>query len=142
MARLALAPLSEVVIGAAIRVHKALGPGLLESAYDQCLAYELTSRDIRFQHQMALPVNYRGVQIACGYRVDYLIEGRLLVELKASECLQPIHFAQTLTYLRRLGLHRGLIINFNVCRLVDGVKSVVNGKPDDRAEGDHGDTEV
>ena len=122
-------PQAETVIGAAIDVHRALGPGLLETAYDQCLAFELQSRGLRFEHQVAVPLVYKGVRIACSYRVDYVVEGQLLVELKAVERLMPIHDVQVLTYLRLLGLHKALLINFNVPRLVDGVKSIVNGPP-------------
>lgn len=120
-------PLSDHVIGAAIEVHRAIGPGLLESAYDQCLAYELASRGVGFRRQIPLPVIYKGVSISCGYRVDYIIENEVLVELKAADRLLAIHHAQVLTYLRLLKLRRALLINFNVPRLVDGVKSVLNG---------------
>jgi GxxExxY protein len=116
-------PLTGVVIGCAIEVHEALGPGLLESAYDGCLAHALTMRGIQFVRQAPVPVIFKGFQLDCGYRVDFLIENRLAVELKAIERVLPIHHAQMLTYLKLLGVKQGLLINFNVKRLVDGLKS-------------------
>jgi GxxExxY protein len=92
--------LTEAVIGAAIEVHKALGPGLLESAYEQCLCHELTLRGITFELQRDLPVSYKGIKLDCGYRIDLLVDGRLVVELKSIDALAPIHDAQLLTYLR------------------------------------------
>lgn len=114
-------PLTEAIIGAAIAVHRALGPGLLESAYEACFAYELESRGLRVERQKALPVSYRGVYLDCGYRVDMLIEDQVIVELKAS-ALQPIHDAQLQSYLKLSGRSVGLLINFNVRLLKDGLR--------------------
>jgi len=114
------------VIGAAIEVHKALGPGLLESAYEECLCRELELRKIFFERQKELPVEYKGVKLDCGYRLDILVENRLIVELKACESLQPIHEAQLLTYLKLTGIKVGLLINFNVPVLKEGIKRLVN----------------
>jgi GxxExxY protein len=115
-------PLSGAVIGAAIEVHRHLGPGLLESTYEACLAYELQHRGIGFQLQVPLPVRYKGVSLECGYRIDAMVEGRLLLELKAVERILPIHAAQILTYMRLASVDTGLLINFNVTRLIDGVQ--------------------
>ena len=116
-------PLAEKVIGCAIEVHQSLGPGLLESAYEQCLAHEFAAQGLTFGRQVSLPVTYKGVYLDCGYRIDFLIERALLVELKAVEHVLPIHHAQILTYLKLLGVRQGLLINFNVGRLVNGLKS-------------------
>jgi GxxExxY protein len=116
-------PLTGIVIGCAIEVHTALGPGLLESTYDGCFSHELTLRGIQFVRQVPLPVVYKGFQLDCGYRIDFLVENSLLVELKAVERVLPIHHAQILTYLKLLGVKQGLLINFNVKQLVSGLKS-------------------
>ena len=113
--------LTAAIIGAAIAVHRTLGPGLLESAYEACFAYELESRGLRVERQKALPVIYRGVQIDCGYRIDLLVEKEVIVELKASQ-LQPIHDAQLLSYLKLSGRSVGLLINFNVRLLKEGLR--------------------
>lgn len=118
--------LTEKIIGAAITVHKALGPGLLESAYEQCLAHELSLSRIAFERQVALPVIYKSLELDCGYRLDFLIENTVLVELKAVEALQPIHEAQLLTYLKMGGWPIGLLINFNVPVLRKGIKRMVH----------------
>ena len=119
--------LSGQVVDAALRVHSRLGPGLLESAYEACLAYELRKRGLRVLTQHSLPVEYDNVQIELGYRVDLLVEDAVVVELKALVKLQPIHEAQLLSYLK-LGGHRvGLLINFHVLHLRDGIKRMVNG---------------
>ena len=118
--------LTERVIGACIEIHRQLGPGLLESAYEECLCYELSIAGIRFERQKALPVQYKGVNLDCGYRLDLVIEQKLIVELKAVEQLLPIHEAQTLTYLKLSGLTLALLINFNVPVLKAGIKRVVN----------------
>ena len=110
------------VIGAAIDVHKSLGPGLLESIYEECLCIELGLRKIPFERQRKLPIEYKGVTLDCGYRIDIVVEERLIVELKACESLQPIHEAQLLTYLRLTGIKYGLLINFNVPVLKEGIK--------------------
>jgi GxxExxY protein len=114
--------LTEIIIGAAIEVHKALGPGLLESAYLVCLRKELTLRGVPFTCEVALPVNYKGERLDCGYRVDLLVDGRIVVELKSVTSLEPIHDAQLLTYLRLGGWKIGLLINFNVPVLKDGIR--------------------
>ncbi len=114
------------VIGAAIEVHKALGPGLLESAYEECLCRELDLRKIPYERQMGLPIEYKGMRLDCGYRLDIVVAGSLILELKASESLQPIDSAQLLTYLKLTGIKVGLIINFNVPILKKGIKRIVN----------------
>src|SRR5690349_6046879 len=106
--------LSEAVIGAAIEVHRSLGPGLLESTYEQCLCRELTLRGLSIECQKPLPVSYKGMKLDCGYRIDILVEGVLVIEIKAVEKLIPIHEAQLLTYLRLSDCKLGLLINFNV----------------------------
>ncbi|WP_088254944.1 GxxExxY protein [Fimbriiglobus ruber] len=122
--------LSEAVIGAAIAVHRELGPGLLESAYEACLEFELLSRGMTVERQKALPVVYRGMKVDCGFRIDLLVNDALLVEVKAIERFERVHEAQVQTYLRLMGLNLGLLMNFNVTRLVDGVKRVVRDFPD------------
>jgi len=118
--------ITETVIGAAIEVHKHLGPGLLESAYEMALCRELSLRGINFEKQKSLPIEYKGFKLDCGYRLDLLIENQVIVEIKAVENIQAIHTAQLLTYLKLLGKKVGLIINFNVPKLIDGVKRVSN----------------
>jgi GxxExxY protein len=118
-------PLTEKVVGAAIEVHRALGPGLLESAYEECLCHELSIQGVQFERQREVPVEYKGVKLDCGYRLDLLVEAKLIVELKASERILPVHEAQLLTYLRLLGLRRGLILNFGTAVLKDGIKRMV-----------------
>ena len=122
--------ISEAIIGAAIDVHKAVGPGLLESAYEACLAYELRQRGLKVEQQKELPLKYRDVQLDCGYRLDLLVEDCVIVEVKAIEALLPLHQAQLMSYLRLTKCHLGLIINFNVTQLTRGVKRVVNEFPD------------
>lgn len=117
--------LSNKVIGCAIEVHRELGPGLLESAYEQCLAHELRLHGIPCELQKALPVKYKEVLIDCGYRLDVLVDGKLIVELKAVSEIEPIHEAQILTYLKLAKVKTGLLINFNVPRLRDGIKRFV-----------------
>ena len=118
--------LTQKIIGAAIEVHKALGPGLLESAYEECLAHELLIANVSFERQVPLPVSYKSVQLDCGYRIDFLIEHTVVLELKAVESLQPIHEAQLLTYLKLGGWPIGLFINFNVPVLTKGIKRMVH----------------
>ncbi|MCH8211413.1 MAG: GxxExxY protein [Planctomycetes bacterium] len=113
--------LTSDIIGAAIEVHRALGPGLLESAYEVCLADELNRRDIDFKRQLDLPVEFKGRQLDCGYRLDFLVEDLVIVELKCVERIMPIHEAQLLTYLRLAHKQAGLLINFNVRMLRDGI---------------------
>ena len=117
--------LSKRVIGCAIEVHKELGPGLLESTYEQCLAHELSLAGIRFRPQVALPVPYKEIRLDCGYRVDLLIDDALIVELKAVDQLLAIHEAQLLTYMKLAGVQTGLLVNFNVRRLKDGIRRFV-----------------
>lgn len=117
--------LSKRVIGCAIEVHRALGPGLLESTYEQCLAHELSLNSIDFKLQQALSVEYKGIRLDCGYRVDLLIEGKLIIELKSVEQIKNIHEAQLLTYMKLSGIETGLLINFNVVRLKSGIKRFV-----------------
>jgi GxxExxY protein len=116
--------MTEVIIGAAIEVHRALGPGLLESAYEACLAYEMTLRGISFERQKPLPVVYKDVQLDCGYRLDFLVGGLVIVELKAVVELAPIHKAQIITYLKLTGCKLGLLLNFNVQLMKHGIKRV------------------
>ena len=118
--------LSGVVIGSAIRVHSALGPGLLESAYQAALTYELRSQGWEVQSQVILPVKYDGKQIDNGYRIDLLIEKRLIIEIKSVDQIAPIHQAQILTYLRLSGLKLALLINFNSLLLKDGIRRFIN----------------
>ena len=113
------------MIGCAIEVHRELGPGLLESAYEQCLAYELSCAGIRFAIQAALPVEYKQIRLDCGYRVDFLVEEQLIVELKSVERLLKIHEAQLLTYMRLAEVKVGLLLNFNVEVLKQGLKRLV-----------------
>ena len=117
--------LSHEIIGAAIDVHRVLGPGLLESAYRECLAHEFTARGLPFEKEKPLPVLYKGVNLDCGYRLDFLVGGLVVVELKAINALLPLHTAQVLTYLRLAGCKLGLLINWNVEVLRDGIKRVV-----------------
>jgi GxxExxY protein len=113
------------IIGAAMEVHKRLGPGLLESAYEDCLSFELRQRNLRVDRQISVPVVYKEVKLEYGYRIDLLVEGRVVVELKSIEGLAPIHEAIILTYLRLSGHKIGLLINFNVTVLKDGVRRFI-----------------
>ena len=122
--------ITENVIAAAIDVHRELGPGLLESTYEACLVFELAERGLRVERQKALPVAYKGVRVDCGYRIDLLVEGQVIVELKAVAALDPIHEAQVLSYLKLSGCHVGLLINFNVKLLKEGLRRLVNGLPE------------
>ena len=117
--------LSNQVIGCALEVHRNLGPGLLESTYEQCLAYEMKVADMRFKLQHPLPVEYKGIKLDCGYRIDVFIEDRIIVELKSVDKILPIHQAQLLTYMKLAGISIGLLINFNVKYLKDGIKRMV-----------------
>ena len=110
------------VIGAAIEVHKILGPGLLESAYESCLCVELDKRNIPYERQKEIPIDYKGTKVDCGFRSDLIVDDRLIVELKARDDLLPIHEAQLLTYLKLMRIKIGLLINFNVLVLKDGIK--------------------
>ena len=124
--------ITDSIIGAAIEVHRALGPGLLESAYETCLAFELAENGLKIEKQKPLPVVYRDVELDCGYRLDFLIEEAVIVEVKVVDRLAPIHRAQLLSYLRLSGCKVGLLINFNVKVLKDGIVRIVNNFPDSR----------
>ena len=119
--------ITSAVIGAAIEVHRHLGPGLLESAYDECLGREMTLRTIPFERQYSLPVEYKGIRLDCGYRLDYLVAKQVVLELKSVETILPVHEAQLLTYLQLGGWYAGLLINFNVEILKNGITRKVNG---------------
>lgn len=119
--------ITEVIIGAAIQVHRTLGPGLLESAYESCLVYELRNRGLAVEQQKAVPLIYEEVKLECGYRMDLWVEHSVVVEVKSVEALAPIHEAQTLSYLRLSGSKLALLINFNVLVLRDGVRRFING---------------
>jgi GxxExxY protein len=119
--------LTEKIIGCAIKVHKALGPGLLESAYQTCLHYELVKSGLTVEKEKPLPLVYEEVKLDCGYRMDLVIERRIIVEVKSVDALTDIHLAQVLTYLKLNNNRFGLLINFNVLKLKDGIKRVVNG---------------
>ena len=116
---------TETVIGLAIEVHKVLGPGLLESAYEEWLCYELDQASIAYQRQLALPVEYKAVQLELGYRLDIVAENKLILELKTVDKILPIHEAQLLTYLRLSGIETGLILNFNSTVLKNGIRRLV-----------------
>jgi GxxExxY protein len=118
--------LSSKIIGAAIEAHKHLGPGLLESVYEECLCYELSLVNLSFESQKQLPVVYKEKILDCGFRLDIVVEGSIIIELKSCEKLEPIHTAQLLTYLKLSGLNPGLLLNFNVPVMKDGIVRVVN----------------
>jgi GxxExxY protein len=118
--------LSSEIIGAAIEVHKALGPGLLESAYEECVCHELSLRKLSFERQKPLNVVYKKVQLDCGYRLDLVVERAIVVELKSCESIEPIHRAQLLTYLKLSRMNLGLLLNFNVPVMRDGIVRIVN----------------
>ena len=118
--------ITDRIISAAIAVHRELGPGLLESAYEACLVYELIQHGLSVERRKSVPVTYRGVKIDCGYRIDLLVEDKVVVELKAVERLEPIHEAQLLSYLKLSGYQIGLLINFNVRMLKQGIRRLVN----------------
>jgi GxxExxY protein len=125
--------ITEKVIGACIEIHRTLGPDLLESAYEECLCYELARLGIKFERQVPLPVKYKDVNLDCGYRLDLVVESKIVLELKAVEQLLPIHNAQLLTYLKLSGLTLGLLVNFNVPLLKDGIKRIANNFVDTSA---------
>jgi len=122
--------ITERVIGGAIQVHRTLGPGLLETAYEACLAFELAERGLNVARQVSLPIVYRDVKLECGYRLDLVVEDSVIVEVKAVEELALIHEAQVLSYLKLSGLCVGLLINFNVVILKKGLRRIVNEFPD------------
>jgi GxxExxY protein len=117
--------ITHAIIGAAIEVHKYLGPGLLESAYEECLVHELSLRNLRFERQKPIPVVYKETKLECGYRIDLLVEDKIVVELKAVEGLAPIHDAIVLTYLRLSGHKLGLLINFHAATLKEGIRRLI-----------------
>lgn len=118
-------PLTEKIIGLAIEVHRVLGPGLLESAYEECLCHEFKENRIAFQRQVALPVVYKSVHLDCGYRMDIVVDGGVVIEIKTVEKLLPVHEAQLLTYLKLSGNRTGLLLNFNSAVLRDGIRRMV-----------------
>ena len=122
--------LSHRIIGCAMRVHTELGPGLLESAYEACLVYELQCEGLDVQRQLYLPLRYKGIEIDCGYRIDLIVEDAIIVELKTVSAILPVHSAQLLTYLRLTNRQLGLLINFNVALLREGVRRLVHKLPD------------
>ncbi len=117
--------LTGMIIGCAIEVHKILGPGLLESAYEECLAFELSKAGLNVRRQKPVPVVYKTIKLECGYRIDLLVENEVVVELKSIDILAPVHTAQILTYMKFAEKKIGLLINFNVTKLVDGIKRYV-----------------
>jgi len=117
--------LTEIVIGLAIEVHRHLGPRLLESAYEECLSYEIQQSSLSHRRQVPLPVSYKNVRLECGYRIDIVVADRLVIELKTVERILPVHQAQLLTYLRLSGLRTGLLLNFNTALLKDGIRRFV-----------------
>jgi GxxExxY protein len=118
-------PISREVIGLAIEVHKTLGPGLLESAYEQCLCHELERHSLAFRRQVPVPVNYKGLQLDCCYRLDLIVESSLIVEIKAVDKLLPVHSAQLLTYLKLTGIGVGILLNFHTVVLRDGLRRMI-----------------
>jgi GxxExxY protein len=118
-------PLTEKIIGFAIEVHRHLGPGLLESAYEECLCYELQQSGLRFRRQLPLPVIYKEVRLDCGYRIDVVVEQQVILELKTVERLIPVHDAQLLTYLKLSGIRTGLLLNFHAPVLREGIRRFV-----------------
>ena len=123
--------LTEKIIGAALAVHRELGPGMLEQAYEACLAFELASRGLKLERQKTLPLTYKGMRLDCGYRIDLLVEDLVVVEVKSIERLERVHSAQVLSYLRTLKRNVGLVINFNVQWLIrDGIRRIVNDFPE------------
>ncbi len=115
------------IVGYALEVHKALGPGLLESAYQQCLFYKLQKEGLSVQKEKPMPVSFEKVELECGYRIDILVENKVVIEIKSVEALNNIHLAQTLTYMKLGNYKLGLLINFNVVLLKDGIKRIING---------------
>ncbi len=118
--------ISQKIIGCAIEVHKVLGPGLLESAYQECLSYELEKSGLNVQKQTPLPLIYKDMKLETGYRLDLIVENKVIIEIKSVETINDIHVAQLLTYLKLSGCRLGLLMNFNVLRIVDGIKRLAN----------------
>ena len=119
--------ITEKIIGAAIEVHRDLGPGLLESAYEECLAFEIQNAGLRIECQKPVPIVYKEIKLDCGYRIDILVENKVVIELKSVEALNEVHMAQTLTYMKLGKFKLGLLINFNEILLKNGIKRIVNG---------------
>lgn len=117
--------LTEKIIGCAIEVHKHLGPGLLESAYEDCLYYELCKSELHVRRQVPVPVIYKEIKLECGYRIDILVEEKVVIELKSIECFSPVHEAQILTYMKFANIRIGLLMNFNVTLLKNGIKRYI-----------------
>lgn len=117
--------LTKDIIGAAIEVHRELGPGLLESAYEECLNYELNKKGIKSERQNPIPIIYKEIKLDCGYRCDLIVENKVIVELKSVDVLNPVHEAQILTYMKFAEMKIGLLINFNVLKLKDGIKRYI-----------------
>ncbi|HZB15371.1 MAG TPA: GxxExxY protein [Chryseolinea sp.] len=124
--------ITELIIGYAIKVHKALGPGLLESAYESCLHYEVSQKGLFVERQKPIPLIYKDVKMDCGYRADLVVENKVIVEIKSVDALNEIHLMQIITHLKLTNYKVGLLINFNVLRLKDGIKRVVNNFQDGR----------
>lgn len=120
--------IAAIIVECSLKVHKALGPGLLESAYEECLFYELKKQNLKIEKQKGLPLIYNEVNLDVGYRLDILVEDKVIVEIKAVEALNDIHLAQILTYLKLSGCKLGLLINFNVTLIKNGIKRVINGE--------------
>lgn len=118
--------ITEIIIGCAIKVHRNLGPGLLESAYQECLLYELSKTKLYVEKEKPQPLVYEDVHLNCGYRIDLLVENRVVIEIKAVELLNEVHMAQILTYMKLTKCKYGLLLNFNVSRMTDGIKRVIN----------------
>jgi GxxExxY protein len=127
--KMAINQLSSKIIGAAIEVHKIVGPGLLESTYEECLCYELDHRGLFFDRQKPLPIVYKGKKLDCGYRLDVVVENAIILELKSCDQIEPVHKAQLLTYLKLSGLKLGLLLNFNVPVMREGIVRIVNRLP-------------
>jgi GxxExxY protein len=125
--KLHLNELSRLIIGMAMEVHTALGPGLLESCYKECLCYKISKSGLYVEKEKPMPLVYEDVKLECGYRIDLLVENRLVIEIKSIEALNDIHLAQTLTYLKLGNYELGLLMNFNIVKLKDGIKRVING---------------
>lgn len=130
------ADITSLIIGAAIKVHRKLGPGLLESAYEACLAYELEELGLQVQRQKAVPLIYGTVKLECGFRADLVVDSRVVVEIKCKEALHPVDQAQLLSHLRLLDIQVGLLINFHVVQLKDGIKRMVNNYHESPDDGD------
>jgi GxxExxY protein len=122
--------IAKIVVDAALKIHRSLGPGLLESVYEATLAHELRARGLRVTQQLGVPVNYEGVRLSLGFRADLVVDHKVVVEIKSVELIAPVHRKQLHTYLRLMGLHLGLLINFNVELIKDGIQRVVNRLPE------------